>query len=100
MTKKDDNKKVPGDTKFGVYYQNRLYLLADDDARKKFAANPDRYSNIDVADNGECPHCKDLKGEKVAGKPEFSTTLAGRRYLFPDATHREAFRITPDRYLR
>jgi len=101
VTRRDASKAAPGDPKFGATYHGRLYLFASEDARSKFAAEPDTYAGVDIADNGRCPHCKGLGGKKeVVGKPEFASTHDGRRYLFPDETHRQAFRSAPDRYLR
>ena len=97
VTRRDSARQAPGDARFGAIYNDRLYLFADAPALAKFAADPDAYSGVDLADEGRCPHCKGLK---VAGKPEFAATHSGRRYLFPDDTHRQAFRLAPDRYLR
>ena len=100
VTRKDGEKAASGDPRFGATYHGRLYLFASDKARSKFAADPDTYAGIDIADNGRCPHCKGSGVKEVAGKPEFATTHAGRRYLFPNDEHRQAFRTAPDRYLR
>ena len=97
---KDTKKPAVGDPKFGATYHGRLYLFADEPSRLKFAAAPDLYSNIDIADNGTCPHCKTTEKKPVAGKSEFTATHSGKRYLFPDDTHRQAFRAAPERYLR
>ncbi len=100
VAKKDKNASIPGDPKFGAYYNDRLFVFADEDSRKKFAADPEKYSGIDIAENGECPHCRTVEGKKVAGRREFPITLGGRRYLFADDAHRQAFRLAPERYLR
>lgn len=97
---KETSKPRPGDPRFGATYNGRLYLFADEPSRKKFADGPDRYSALDLADNGACPHCKVTAKAEVVGKPEFAATHAGRRYLFPDDAHRQAFRAAPDRFLR
>lgn len=100
VTRKDTQKAATGDPKFGATYHGKLYLFASDSARSKFAAEPETYAGVDIADNGRCPHCKGASEKDVAGKPEFATTHAGRRYLFPDDEHRQAFRAAPDRYVR
>lgn len=97
---RDDKRPTPGDPRFGATYHGRLYLFADESARSKFAADPDGYSGVDIADNGLCPHCKTTDKKTVFGKPEFAATHSGRRYLFPDDEHRQAFRAAPDRYIR
>ncbi|MBX6316610.1 MAG: thioredoxin family protein [Isosphaeraceae bacterium] len=94
---KDRGISIPGDARFGVYYRGRLYLCADEAARQRFARDPERYRDADLAEQGYCPHCR---GRQVRGLPQFATTYAGRRYLFPDPSHLEAFRAAPDRYLR
>ena len=96
----DRGATVAGDPRFGVYYRGRLYLCADESARQRFARDPDRYRDVDLADGGRCPHCLRQSGRSVPGRPEFAATHAGRRYLFPDPRHLEAFRAAPDVYVR
>lgn len=100
VSHKDEKRETPGDPQFGATYNGRLYVFADLDARAKFAAHPETYASIDVADNGLCPHCRTTENKTVAGRPEFAATHSGKRYLFPDESHRQAFRAAPDRYLR
>lgn len=90
----DDQNQVPGDPRFGVYYQNRLYLCADADARQAFAARPQRYADADLGLAGQCPHCRQ------PGSTRYPLTVQGRRYLFPNPSHRQAFQANPDRFLR
>ncbi len=40
----DSQVMVPGHREFGVYSDNRVYLFADAASRKKFEANPTRYT--------------------------------------------------------
>ncbi|MDB5351399.1 MAG: hypothetical protein JWN86_2646 [Planctomycetota bacterium] len=100
VTRKDAKRDAAGDPAFGATYNGRLYLFADAASRSRFADSPETYSGLDIAENGLCPHCKRLQNKDVAGKAEFAATYSGKRYLFPDETHRQAFRIAPDRYLR
>src|SRR5205085_988306 len=95
----DLGQSVAGDPRAGVYYRGRLYLCADEAARRRFARDPERYGNADVAERGHCPHCR-REGKSVRGHPEFTLTHAGRRYFFPDRAHLEAFRAEPETYLR
>lgn len=100
VSRVEEDREAPGDPKFGATYHGRLFLFADADARGKFAADPDKYCGVDLADNGLCPHCRKAEGKQVAGKPEYPATHSGKRYLFPDDAHRQAFREAPDRYVR
>ena len=84
-------KQQPGNPNFGVLYQGRLYLCATDADRKQFFSSPDRYAAVDVAEQGLCPHCLAQSGERIPGDPRYDLTQGGRRYWFPDPTHREAF---------
>lgn len=96
----DGKEAVVGDPGRGVLYRGRLYLCADEEARAKFAADPERYANRDVADRGFCPHCLAKDGEHVRGLPRFSASHAGRRYFFAGPDHLEAFRADPETYVR
>ena len=81
----------PGDPKYGVLYQGRLFLCASDSDRKRFLQEPVRYAAVDVAENGFCPHCLAQNGLLVRGDPRYDLSHEGRRYWFPDASHRDAF---------
>jgi YHS domain-containing protein len=81
----------PGDPKWGVLYQGRLFLCASEDARRRFLKEPERYAMVDVAEQGFCPHCVSETGLLVRGDPKFEITRGGRRYWFPDPSHRDAF---------
>jgi YHS domain-containing protein/thiol-disulfide isomerase/thioredoxin len=81
----------PGDPRWGVLYQGRLYLCASADDRRRFLGEPDRYALVDVAEQGFCAHCLGETGLLVRGDPRCAITRDGRRYWFPDPAHRDAF---------
>jgi YHS domain-containing protein len=83
-----------GDPRYGVLFQNRLFLCATDADRRLFLEQPARYAAIDVAEQGFCPHCISQTGVLVRGDPRIELNREGRRYWFPDSTHREAFLAT------
>ncbi len=91
----DRNTMHPGDPKFGVLYQGRLFLCASDSDRKRFLQEPVRYAAVDVAESGFCPHCLAQNGLLVRGDPRFDLSREGRRYWFPDPSHRDAFLSSP-----
>ena len=81
----------PGDPRFGVLFQNRLFLCATDSDRQKFLKEPARYAAVDVVEQGFCPHCLAERGLYVRGDPRLELSREGRRYWFPDPSHRDAF---------
>lgn len=81
----------PGSPRWGLLYEGRLYVFSSDEARRRFREEPSRYATVDVAEQGFCPHCLGETGLLVRGDPKFELTRAGRRYWFPDETHRAAF---------
>jgi YHS domain-containing protein len=81
----------PGDPRWGVLYQGRLYLCASEEARRRFLGEPGRYALVDVAEQGFCVHCLGETGLLVRGDPKIAITRDGRRYWFPDPGHRAAF---------
>ncbi len=83
--------KVPGKPKWGAIYQNRLFLCASAEARQQFVKSPERYAAVDVAERGFCPHCIRESGLLVRGDPSHELARDGRRYWFPDPSHRDAF---------
>jgi YHS domain-containing protein len=83
--------KLPGNPKWGVIYQDRLFLCASALARQHFVKSPERYAAVDVAEQGFCPHCIRASGLLVRGDPRHELAYEGRRYWFPDPSHRDAF---------
>jgi YHS domain-containing protein len=91
VTQLDLGKTQPGDPRWGVLFQSHLFLFASDEARRRFALEPERYAMVDVAEQGFCMHCIRESGLRVPGDPRHEVARLGRRYWFPDASHREAF---------
>jgi YHS domain-containing protein/thiol-disulfide isomerase/thioredoxin len=89
----DRNLARPGDPRWGVLYQGRLYLCASQDDRRRFLGDPGRYAMVDVAEQGFCAHCLGETGLLVRGDPKYALTRDGLRYWFPDPGHREAFLV-------
>ncbi len=87
----DRSDRQAGDPRYGVLFQGRLYLCATLEDRRTFLEEPARYAAIDVAERGHCPHCLASEGRLVPGDPRYDLDRDGRRYWFPDPTHREAF---------
>jgi YHS domain-containing protein len=91
VTQVDRGIRQPGNPKFGMLYEGRLYLCASDADRKHFFEQPARYASVDVVEQGNCPHCLAQEGIRVPGDPKYDLSREGRRYWFPDPSHREAF---------
>ncbi|HEX8202830.1 MAG TPA: thioredoxin family protein [Isosphaeraceae bacterium] len=100
VSRLDAGRSCPGQVRFGLVYEDRIYLCADAAARDRFAQDPGRYTDFDVADRGYCPHCRNQTGKLVRGSPRFALQHDGRRYYFPDAQHLAAFRASPEKYVR
>jgi YHS domain-containing protein len=100
VTLLDQDTESAGDPRFGVYYRDRLYLCRDEPSRRAFARDPERYAFTELAGDGYCPHCRATEGRLVRGESHFSVIHDGRRYEFPDETHRQAFRDNPERFVR
>jgi hemin uptake protein HemP len=81
----------PGNPKWGVLFQDHLFLCATEEDRRLFLQNPDRYSIVDVAEQGFCAHCIEQSGLLVRGDSGVEITRDGLRYWFPDLAHRDAF---------
>ena len=91
VTQLDLGKTQPGDPRWGILYQKHLFLFANDEARRRFAEEPGRYALADVAEQGFCVHCIRDSGLLVRGDPNHEVTRDGRRFWFPDESHRGAF---------
>lgn len=52
----DAGKAVPGQRRYGVTYQSRIYLFSSPETRTAFSANPERYTTrVTVAENPPAP---------------------------------------------
>ena len=91
VTQLDLGAAQPGDPRWGILYKSHLFLFASDLARQRFAEDPERYAMVDVAEQGFCIHCIRESGLLVRGDPRHEVTVLGRRYWFPDISHRDVF---------
>jgi YHS domain-containing protein len=91
VTRAEQGTAKPGDPSWGVLYAGHLFLCASDQDRRRFLKNPDHYAMVDVAEDGFCAHCISESGLLVRGDPRHEVAREGRRYWFPDLTHRDAF---------
>ncbi|KAJ3048203.1 hypothetical protein HK102_012749, partial [Quaeritorhiza haematococci] len=97
----EQGREAPGDPRYGALYKGRLYLCASVEDRLRFVQDPERYSTVGVEAQGNCPHCLDAEGLAVPGDPRYSLTQGGRRYWFPDESHRAAFMsLAPSQTIR
>jgi YHS domain-containing protein len=52
----DSGKSVPGQRRYGVTYQSRMYLFSSPETRTTFSANPERYvARVTIAENPASP---------------------------------------------
>jgi YHS domain-containing protein len=91
VTQLDRGKTGPGDPKWGVLYKNHLFLCASEQDRRRFLQEPDRYAMVGVVEQGFCLHCIRDSGLLVRGDLRHEVAREGRRYWFPDNSHRDAF---------
>jgi YHS domain-containing protein len=91
VTQLDRGEARPGLPRWGILYNDHLVLCASEEARRRFLDGPDRYAMIDVAIQGFCIHCVRESGLLVRGDPRHEVAREGRRYWFPDISHRDAF---------
>jgi YHS domain-containing protein len=92
-------KRMPGDIRLGVFYQNRVFLFPSPLERDEFVANPARYADADLALNGNCVVCRVKTGKDMPGQPEFTEIHNGLRYQFPSAGEQQMFREQPSLFV-
>ena len=76
VTELDGAAARPGNPRWGVLYQGRLYVCASDDARRRFLDEPERYAMVDVAEQGFCPHCLTQTGVPGPRRPQVARSPA------------------------
>ena len=91
-------KRVPGNIRNAAWHEKRLFTFANADGKRVFLANPKTYANADLAYGGNCVVCRLNMSQAVVGKPEFTVTHKGLRYLFPSVDQRDEFLANPAKY--
>ena len=95
----ESGQRVAGELQFGLTYRDRLYFFQNAKEQAEFNANPNRYLNTDLVDQGYCPVSKVDEKKLVPGLPETVITIGGMRYYFASARYRKLFIATPERYV-
>ncbi|MGB9689013.1 hypothetical protein [Thermogutta sp.] len=91
-------KRVPGNIRYAVFHDGRLFLCANADAKSTFLADPSGYVDADLAYGGYCVVCRVGMQQMVRGRPEFMVIHKGLRYLFASAAQRDEFLANPSKY--
>jgi YHS domain-containing protein len=94
----ETGQRVPGKIQLGVVQGGRLHFFADADARSKFLADPARYADADVADDGRCLVTRVDRQREVQGLPETAVLSGGLRRLFAGAYEQSLYLQNPARY--
>jgi YHS domain-containing protein len=94
----DDYERVPGSVFHAVQFQGRLYLFANAAESKRFAANKDRYTNADLASQGNCVVSAVEIKQEIAGNADFETLHLGLRYRFASQEYLDKFLANPKTY--
>lgn len=73
-----------GSPNWGALFGGHLFLFGDETDRARFLKRPARYTHVDGADRGFCPHCWAVDRWLVRDKPTYSLTRGGLRDVFPE----------------
>ena len=92
------HQRVPGNIRYATIHYGRLFLFNNEQAKKMFTADPKVYADADLAYGGKCVVCLVGMKQNVPGKPEFTITHKGLRYLFASAKQRNEFLANPKKY--
>ncbi|MEE8450920.1 MAG: hypothetical protein V3R99_03365 [Thermoguttaceae bacterium] len=91
-------RRMPGSVRHSVTHRGRLFMFANDEAREMFSANPDAYSDLDLALRGDCPVSRVELNTRTPGRPELVSRRNGFRYYFSSHELREKFLADPEKY--
>jgi len=94
----DTGRRVAGSVHHAAFQDGRLFLFVDDNEKRQYLADPDKYAKADLALNGNCAVCSVDLNKQVPGKPEIAAYHQGLRYLFPSDAQRKAFLANPAGY--
>ena len=91
-------KRVSGNIRHAAIMQKQLYLFPNEQLKKEFVSNPQKYYRAADALEGYCPVCRVEMNQLVKGKEEFSAYKDGLRYLFPSEKQQRMFFSNPKKY--
>ena len=92
-------KRIAGSVFFSVRHKDRLYLFPQDEAKKVFKEDPEKFENSDLAFDGNCPVCR-KGGVAEKGKPEFTVIVNDLRYQMASREVMAEFQRNPRIYTR
>jgi len=95
---KNMGKRVPGDPRFGRFYNGRVFFFPSEAQSRMFAEDPSAFADVDLALGGQCAVCRVEMGQDVPGKPEFTVHYKGLRYRFPGEEQMKMFQEDPEKY--
>jgi YHS domain-containing protein len=83
--------RTAGDPQHGVLHNRRLFFFSSPEAQAEFQADPSKYENVDLANQGHCLVSRIDEGHQVAGLAETAVIVDGLRYHFASANHQQKF---------
>lgn len=92
-------KRTPGNIRFAVRHNARLFLFPSDEIRQAFRADPAQFEKADLAADGNCIVCQIEADKVMPGKAEFTAYYNGMRYQFPGDDQRQVFLANPAKYV-
>jgi len=88
-------KWVPGDRRWGVIHQGRVYLISGPNEQARFYANPDAYAPV-LSGNDAVVAAE--SGQMVPGLRQYGVYYGNHVYLFSSEQSLVKFERAPDRY--
>ena len=98
VTFAESEERIPGDPRYGIVHQGRIYLFADDTNRTKFQENAAHYASADIANQGHCIVSQMDQQKQIKGFPQTVATYGGMRYFFTGTHQRTRFGRDPVAY--
>jgi YHS domain-containing protein len=91
----ENERWVPGDSRWSVVYQGRTYLFRSPTQRQRFLADPRRYAPV----CGACDPVLAAEGNReVPGRTACCVIYDGRLYMFSSSATLERFKQDPQQY--
>ncbi len=87
-----------GDAQYGILHHQRLFFFSGLQEQEKFQSDPERYANIDLANDGNCLVSQLDDGQRLPGLPETTVIVGGQRYRFVGVHQQRKFLVNMSRY--
>ncbi len=98
VTFAETGQRIPGNIKHAILHGQRLYFFANESMQSVFQADPQKFQQVDLAQDGNCLVTYTDLHRELPGLPATLVIVDGVRYLFAGVQQKAQFLSNMDHY--